>query len=124
MEHTLLQFHLLLGEINLHRTSGSLHVPALQILWRSSVLATTYSITDTDIIFGILSSKKYVLNLNFILDLAKKYIRDYKMTSQNISFLSFLVLLRQELSFEEQICIKNQREQDFIEKWFWLYDQL
>ena len=46
------------------------------------------------------------------------------MKSQHITFLSFLVLLRQELSFEEQICIKNQREQDFIEKWFWLYDQL
>ena len=99
---------------------------ALNRWWnrRYSVLATTYSITDTDIIFGILSSEKYVLNLNFILVLAKKYIHDCKMTSQNITFLSFLVLLRQELSFEEQICIKNQREQDFIEKWFWLYDQL
>ena len=99
---------------------------ALNRWWnrRSSVLATTYSITDTDISFGILSSEKYVLNLNFILVLAKNYIHDCKMTSQNITFLSFLVLLRQELSFEEQICIKNQREQDFIEKWFWLYDQL
>ena len=99
---------------------------ALNRLWnkRTSVLATTYSITDTDIMFGILSSEKYVLNLNFILVLAKKYIHDCKMKSPNITFLSFLVLLRQELSFEEQICIKNQREQDFIEKWFWLYDQL
>ena len=44
------------------------------------------------------------------------------MKSQNITLLSFLVLLRQELSFKEQICIKNQREQDFIEKWCWLYD--
>ena len=74
--------------------------------------------------FVILSSEKYVLNWNYILVLAKKYIHDCKMKSQNITFLSFLVLLRQELSFEEQICIKNQREQDFIEKWFWLYDQL
>ena len=99
---------------------------ALNRWWnrRSSVLATTYSITDTDIIFGILSGEKYVLNLNFILVLAKKYIHDCKMKSQNITFLSFLVLLCQELSFEEQICIKIQREQDFIEKWFWLYDQL
>ena len=99
---------------------------ALNRWWnrRSSVLVTTYSITDTDIIFGILSSEKYVLNLNFISVLAKKYIHDCKMTSQNITFLSFLVLLRQELSFEEHICIKIQREQDFIEKCFWLYDQL
>ena len=52
------------------------------------------------------------LNLNFILVLAKKYIHDCKMTSQNITFLSFLVLLHQELSFEEQICTKNQREQE------------
>ena len=28
------------------------------------------------------------------------------------------------LSFEEQICSKNQREQNFIEKWCWLYDRL
>ena len=88
------------------------------------LLATTYSITDTDIILGILSTEKYVLNLNFILVLAKKYIHDCKIKSQNTTFLSFLVLLRQELSLEEQICIKNQREQDFIKKWYWLYDQL
>ena len=31
------------------------------------------------------------------------------MKNQNITFLSFLVLLHQDLSFEEQICIKNQR---------------
>ena len=99
---------------------------ALNRWWnrRSSVLATTYSITDTDIIFVIFSSKKYVLNLNFILVIAKKCIHYCKLTSQDVTFVSFLVLLRQELSFDEQICIKNQREQDFIEKWFWLYDQL
>ena len=46
------------------------------------------------------------------------------MTNQNIAFLSFLVLLRHALYYEEQICIKNQSEQEFIKKWAWLYDRL
>ena len=46
------------------------------------------------------------------------------MTNQIIVFLSFLVLLRQELYHEEQIFIRNQHEHQFIDKWAWLYDQL
>ena len=70
----------------------------------------------------ILPDEKYVLNLNFALVLATKYIHDCKLRSQRIPFPSFLVLLRQELSSEEQICIKNQKKQVIIEKQCWLYD--
>ena len=46
---------------------------ALNIWWnrRASVLATTHTITDIDIMFGILSGEKNVLKFNFILVLAK-----------------------------------------------------
>ena len=85
-----------------------------------------YTITDMDILFGISTVENTLFNLNFILLLAKNYIHDCKMTNQNIAFafLSFLVLLRHELYYEEQTSIKNQCEQEFINKWAWLYDQL
>ena len=91
---------------------------------RTSMLTTPYTITDIDILFGISTVENVLFNLNFVLLFAKKYIHDCKMTNQNIAFLSFLVLFRQELYYEEQICIKNQCEQEFIDKWAWLYDQL
>ena len=88
------------------------------------MLTAPYTITDMDILFGIFAVENVVFNLNFALLFAKKYIHDCKMTNQNIAFHSLLVLLRQELYYEEQICIKNQCEQEFIDKWTWLYDQL
>ena len=91
---------------------------------RTSMLTAPYTITDIDILFGISTVENVLFNLNFVLLFAKKYIHDCKMTNQNIAFLSFLVLFRQELYYEEQICIKNQCEQEFIDKWAWLYDQL
>ena len=71
------------------------------------MLTAPYIIIDIDILFGIFSVENILLNLNFILLIAKTYIHDCKITNQNIPFLSFLVLLRQELYYEEQICIKN-----------------
>ena len=88
------------------------------------MLTAPYIITDMDILFGIFPVENVLFNLNFVLLFAKKYIHDCKMTNQNITFLSFLVLLRQELYYEEQICIKNECEQELINKWSWLYDQL
>ena len=88
------------------------------------MLTAPYTITDMDILFGISTVENALFNLNFVLLFAKKYIHDCKMTNQSIAFLSFLVLLRQELYYEEQICIKNQCEQEFIDKWAWFYDQL
>ena len=99
---------------------------ALNRWWnrRTSMLTAPYTITDMDILFGISTVENALFNLNFVLLFAEKYIHDCKMTNQNIAFLSFLVLLRHELYYEEQICIKNQCEQEFINKWAWLYDQL
>lgn len=106
--------------------------------------AHTYdSITDIDIMFGwIFFPENYVLNLNFALVLGKKYIQGCKMTIQNINFLSSpvpqwlnghvywylwsmnCVIRERKILFGEQICIKHQCEQDFIEVWCWLHDQL
>ena len=41
-----------------------------------------------------------------------------------ILYLSFLVLFRGELYYEEQICIENLCEKDFIGEQGWLCDQL
>ena len=84
------------------------------------MLTAPYTITDMDILFGTSIAENALFNLNVVLLFAKKYIRGCKMTNQNIAFLSFLVLLRKELYYEEQICIKNQCEQEFIDKWAWL----
>ena len=83
-----------------------------------------HNIIEIEIIFGIYNSNKFTVNLNVLLLLAKQFIHDCKMINRPISFLSFLVLVRQELHFEEQICIKNQCENNFNSTWSWLYDEL
>ena len=47
------------------------------------------------------------------------------MTNWNIAYLSSLVHFRQEMYYDKDMCIINQREQDFTDKWAWgwLYDQ-
>ena len=81
--------------------------------------------TDQDILLGMKGSENYVNALNFILTLSKKYIHDLKMLSkQNISLLAFLVTLKQHLSYEKNICFKNDCAHSFTNNWSWLYDQL
>ena len=78
------------------------------------MLAAPHFISQIEVLFGVMSTENFALNLNYILLLAKKYAHNCKMTSRNIVFL--LVLLRQELYYEEQIGIQNQCEQNFIDK--------
>ena len=87
------------------------------------MLAALHFTSKIEVLFGVKSTENFALNLDYVWLLAKKYIHDCKMTSRSIIFLSFLVLLRQELYYEELICIINQYEQDFIDKWGRLYDQ-
>ena len=92
---------------------------ALNRWWnRSTPTQTTYhNISELDIIFGIFNSEKYTSHLNFIILLAKKYIHDCKMTTRPISFFSFLVLVRQELNFEKEICLGKGCEANFTFNW-------
>ena len=63
-----------------------------QYVIKFCLLTVPYIITDIEILFGNFSVENILLNLNFVLLFAKKYIHDCNMTNQNIVFLSFLVL--------------------------------
>ena len=98
---------------------------ALNRWWnRATPVDLNLSITEVDILFGILYKYKYSVNLNAILLLAKKYIHDCKITDRPIFFLSFLVLVRQYLSFEKEICTNKDCEKKFEDMWSWLDTKL
>ena len=81
------------------------------------------SLSDKVVKFGLQPSRKYFV-FNQILILAKKYIHDAKLSSQHISFLTFLVSLKQHILYEMEICFSNNKVEYVETNWKWLYEEV
>ena len=80
---------------------------------------------DKDILFGIKTSNTYICLLNSIILCAKKYIHDIKLSSdQHISFITFLIILKQHATYQNEISNRNINRNQARDIWYWLYDQL
>ena len=83
---------------------------------------------NKSLLLGITENSKTYQTINFIVLLAKKYIHDIKITSQDnrlsISFYNYLMILKQQLQYEKEICIKNNSAEAFNTIWQWLDEQL
>ena len=59
-----------------------------------------------------------------VLILAKKYIHDSRLSSREVSFLTFLVLLKQNVVYEMEICYSKNDVAYFENTWKWLYEEI
>ena len=90
-------------------------------------ICNNIQLTDEIILLGHFKKPKHNLSpaLNFILILAKKFIHDSKMNgSTYVSFLAFLQTLKQQISYEKQICLKNNNHESFLSKFSNINDVL
>ena len=82
------------------------------------------TLTEKEILFGFQSQNKCGIIFNHVLLLAKKYIHDTKMSDGNICFYIFLVVLKQQFSYEMEIDSKNGKARVSESKFAWLFEQL
>ena len=93
--------------------------------WWQRICTATLSIQDIDIIFGIQNETTTGKCLNFLLIQAKKFIYDNKLNeSKIISFYSFLQIVKNELTLEKAICVKNGKGCDFDNIFGFVFDNL
>ena len=81
-----------------------------------------WRLTGKDILLGTITNN----SLDFAILLAKKMIHDMKLSTDNfaLSFQAYLVLLKQHLGYEREICQKHDDYTSFVSRWLWLYEQL
>ena len=82
------------------------------------------TLTEKEILFGFQSQNKYGIIFNHVLFLAKKYIHDTKMSDGNICFYTFLVILKQQISYEMEIDLRTGKVHVSESKFAWLFEQL
>ena len=92
--------------------------------WKRISEHDSFELSEVELIFGVHGTTKFHHVINFIIILLKKYINDTKFLNQTRCFMAFLLILKQSIAIERDICYKNSKEHIFEERWKWLYEQL
>ena len=93
--------------------------------WKRILKRPNYDLTQIELLFGVPETTECHININYIILLMKKFIHDLKLVNQeNLSFVTFLLTLKQNLGYEKEISIRNGKECIFERKWNWCYEQL
>jgi len=92
--------------------------------WNRLEIVQIYPLEEENILLGFPYSDSEYIILNFCLILAKYHIYQSKRNNRNMSFLQFLILVKEKLTIEEHVYINSSRETEFINFWGKLYSQL
>ena len=95
--------------------------------WWQNIFEDATLLSEQEILLGYVASERYSHPLNFILILAKKHIHDTKLRNnefQHISFLAFLLELKQQLFYEKQISVQHGLEQTFDKLFGCVYENV
>lgn len=89
--------------------------------WLNSILnlRNPVKLTTAEILFG--SQQPNFELINFITLLGKKYIYQNKFSSRNVTIDSFKALLKYRFNSEKCIARKNNKIEEFFQKWVQLY---
>lgn len=82
--------------------------------WNKTADVQLDNLTCKDIIFGIYIEKNVLKILNFCILIAKKYIYDQKINSEDISLWQFLAILKTKIETELLILKKQEKFQELI----------
>ena len=94
-------------------------------IWWQRICNVTQTIRHNDIIFGFPNITTMDRCLNYLLIHAKKFIYDNKLNeSKNISFYTFLNVIKNSLTLERSIAVKNEKLQDFENIFGSVFDNL
>ena len=94
-------------------------------LWWQRICNVTQTIRHTNIIFGFPNVTTKDRCLNYLLIQSKKFIYDNKLNeSKIISFYTFLNVIKNSLTLEKSIAVKNGKLQDFEDIFGSVFDNL
>ena len=88
-------------------------------IWYNAFFETIINFGHLDILFGIPkhNCNNEIDQVNFIILLAKKYIKEKRCFIKEIDFDSFKLEIKEGLQIEKQILLKNGKIEKFKKKW-------
>ena len=95
-------------------------------IWWRRISDCNFNLGAIDIIFGLMNEghDKLISVLSYCIILAKKYILDCRTKDVNCSFDMFCDKLKSRLLIEEYIANINCRFAEFIQKWYFVINDL
>ena len=92
--------------------------------WWNRTADYQLTLTPKHIIFGFYYDNVGFSNINYVLLLAKWYVKCQRYHGRQIDFYSFLSVLKQHLLIEKYICTSNNKMHIFNKKWSTICENL
>ena len=85
--------------------------------WWNNISDCEIVLTKKHVIIGIYYDLNHFSSINYVILLAKMYIYCQKMNKSNVSFNTFLLIVKNQLNIEGNICENNNTIVAFNKKW-------
>ena len=92
--------------------------------WYSFLSNTKLSLSELDVMFGIIRCHTHCLALNHLIILGKYFIYVNALNTIKFQFQDFVSLVREKMKLEKYIAATSDKEKDFNNKWHFFYISL